>query len=238
MKNPFYFMPTMLIWFVLVLALASCEEEEPDGPQNPQSVQGSQGEQGLQGPQGEQGEQGLEGPQGPQGEQGEQGPEGPQGPQGEQGEQGPEGPPGTANVMYSAWIPFNTNNWKKVTEFGRETQLFEITESLITNDILNSGLVYVYIKFGGAPQPRPLPFTGYVLSTTKEQHLWYRLVLGKIVIVFHNLNEETDPGTFGSGNQYRYIIIPGGTPIPANGRADLRKLSYEEMCERYNIPLD
>lgn len=97
-----------------------------------------------------------------------QGPEGEQGPQGEQGEKGDAG---TANVLYSDWIQFNSSNWLKVSEFGRETQVYGISENLLTEEILDQGLVFVYIKFGGAPPPRPLPFTGYITSTTKDQNI-------------------------------------------------------------------
>ncbi len=170
-------------------------------------------------------EDGPEGPQGPAGEQGLQG---------EQGPKGDEGDPGTANVLYSDWINFNTATWRMVTEFSRVTQLYDIEESQITDEVMNSGLVMVYIKFGGSPNPRPLPMTGYINTSTKEQLIWYRLALGKIILVFHNLNDNANPGTFGSGNQYRYVIIPGGTPLSTNGR--IGKMSYEDICKWYGIP--
>ncbi len=187
------------------------------------------------GPMGQEGPQGEQGEQGPQGEQGEQGP---QGPPGEQGEQGEQGVPGTANVMYTDWVSFDVSGWNQVTEFGRVTQLYEIQEENISNDIINRGVVLVYIRFGGSTAPRLLPVTGYVTTTTKEQHIWHRLSAGKIILVFHNLNDTTNPGTFGSGNQYRYIIIPGGTLISykADG-INLQKLSYDEVLETLNVTL-
>jgi hypothetical protein len=237
MRKFYYFILISVLTFMLA---ASCQEAE-EGPQGPK---GDQGEQGPQGPKGDQGEQGPQGPKGDQGDQGPQGPQGPQGDQGVQGGQGPQGPQGeqgpsgTANVMYSAWTSFIAAGWQQVTEFSRITQLYDIAEPLINNNIINSGIVMVYVRFGGSSAPRPLPFTGYITSTSKEQHLWFRLVQGKLVLAFHNLNENTNPGTFGTGNQYRYIIIPGGTLIPSGGRVvDLRTLSYEELCQRYNIPL-
>ena len=176
---------------------------------------------------------GCEGPAGPQGDQG---PQGLQGIAGSDGNEGPQGDPGAANVIYSNWIPFNTSNWVLADEFGRQTQLYKIDENRITSDIIDKGLVMVYVKFGGASSPRPLPFTGYILSLSKEQHLWYRLETDAITIVFHNLNDNLDPGRFGSTNQYRYIIIPGGTPakikdVPIN----YKEMSYKELTALFKI---
>lgn len=238
MKTQFPLVYRLLMWSVaFALLFTSCEEEGTIGPEGPQGLQGEQGPPGEKGDPGEPGLQGEPGPQGDKGDPGETGPQGPKGDPGEPGSQGEQGPPGTANVLYSEWIPFDVSNWNKVTEFGRETQLYEIAEALVTTEIIDQGLVFVYIKFGGAPPPRPLPFTGYVTTSSKDQTIWYRLLEGKIVLAFHNVSDNADPGTFGAGNQYRYVIIPGGTPI--NGRVveDLRKLSYEEICNRYNIPL-
>ncbi len=171
-------------------------------------------------------------------EDGPMGQEGPQGEQGPQGTQGEQGVPGTANVMYSDWITFDVSVWKQVTEFGRVTQLYEIQEERITEDLINTGVVMVYIRFGGSSAPRSLPVTGYVTTSTKEQHIWYRLVTGKIILVFHNLNDNINPGTFGSGNQYRYVIIPGGTFISYKDNGiDLQKLSYDEIFETLDMSL-
>jgi len=123
-----------------------------------------------------------------------------------------------------------------VTEFGRETQVYPVEEELVTQEIIDQGLVYVYIRFGGAPQPRPLPFTGYITTTVKNQSLWYRLLTETIEIVFHNVEDNVDPGNFGSANSYRYIIVPGGTAINGKNSQNLQNLTYEEICTLYDIP--
>lgn len=175
-----------------------------------------------------------EGPPGPAGSQGDQGEEGPKGDEGDPGE---KGDPGTANVLYSDWISFDVSVWEKVTEFSRETQVYGISEDAVTQEILDQGLVFVYVRFGGAPAPRPLPFVGYITTTTKDQYLWHRLSIGAISIIFHNLNDNTDPGKFGSSNEYRYIIVPGGTPLNGRSSAALQHMSYEEICRLFDIPL-
>ena len=203
--------------------MAGCEPEEgpvgPEGPQGEQGIQGIRGEPGPQGPEGPQGPQGEQGPRGETGPRGEQGARGLQGPQGEQGPQGPLGPqgvqgePGTANVIYSEWINFNLNTWTaSFTFFGQTRREYHIDVTEITAAILSSGTVMVYIRLQGTSGSiQPLPLIGPILSSTKDQILNFRLQTGKIVLEFHNSTDrDQDPGRFGTGNQYRYIIIPGG----------------------------
>ena len=174
-----------------------------------------------------------DGDPGPQGSQGEQGPKGDQG---EKGDPGEKGNLGTANVIYSQWTPFEVGIWNQVTEFGRETQIYPVEDSLVTQEIIDQGLVFVYVRFGGAPQTRPLPFTGYITTSSKNQSLWYRLLSETIEIVFHNLSDNADPGTFGASNSYRYIIVPGGTPLNGRFSHNPQNLSYEEICALFKIP--
>lgn len=121
-----------------------------------------------------------------------------------------------------------------MTEFGRISQLYGIEEDNITEEIINTGVVLMYIRLAGAPAPRSLPMTGYVTSSTMEQHIWYRLSTGLITLVFHNLNNTDNPGTFGSSNQYRYIIIPGGTLISRN-ITDVNNLTYQDAVSAFGI---
>jgi hypothetical protein len=237
----------------ICLILVSCGEEGPMGPQGPQ---GPQGPRGLQGPQGEQGVEGPQGPQGPQGEQGaegpqgEQGPEGPQGPQGPEGEQGPDGssgepgsqpPPGedgTVNVIYSEWIAFSLDNW--TDPFGYYEQIrreFPVKVSEIDEEILLSGTVMVYVRFANTFENiQPLPVFGPITKSSEDQMLNYRLESGLIVMELHNLkNRDQDPGRISSLNEFRYIIIPGGTPALKMASPDLN--DYYEVIRYYGINL-
>lgn len=168
---------------------------------------------------------GCEGPEGPQGETG---------PQGEQGLQGPQGPEGTANVIYSDWIAFNESDWSGPTSLGGETRReYPVSVTQLTEDILMMGMVAVYVRFDtelGRIFPLPLNLP---LTTSREQHLDFELVLNTIIITFHDVDDNSvDPGTFGPVGQYRYILIPGET----QAKMVLPDLSnYYETMVFYNI---
>jgi hypothetical protein len=170
------------------------------------------------------------GPQGPQGEQGPQGAQGPEGPQ------GPEGAPGTANVIYSEWTNFDLNNWSEfLSYFGQIRRTYTINVESIDDDIFNSGTVLVYVRFAGTfSSIQPLPVIGPITTVTEDQVLNYIIQIGSIVLSLHNItNRDQDPGRIGSGNQYRYIIIPGGTPDLKSNTPDLS--DYQSVIEFFGI---
>ena len=174
-------------------------------------------------------EEGPIGPEGPQGEKGEQG---------EQGEPGPQGEPGTANVIYSDWTTFQNTAWSEpFLFFGQNRRSYTISEDSLTNDIINMGTVMVFVRFGGTfDNIQPLPII-QPITQSKNQVLDFYLQVGAIVNVYYNLNDTDDPGSIGSGNQYRYVIIPGGTPLSLKkGAESFVDLSYNELCEALNIP--
>lgn len=176
------------------------------------------------------------GPQGDQGPQGEQGPQGDQGPEGAQGDPGPEGPPGTANVIYSEWTAFSSEVWTDAfTYFGQMRRTYTVDEENITSEILDSGAVMVYVRFGGTLNTiQPLPVIGPVTKSTEDQFLNYDLKLEKIIIIFHNLtNRDQDPGQIGSSNLYRYVIIPGGTSLLKTNYPDLD--DYHAVMKFFDI---
>jgi hypothetical protein len=119
-------------------------------------------------------------------------------------------------IYYSPWTNFDLNNWSNsLTFFGQTRREYPIVVEQIDLDIINNGTVMVYARYGGTiTRTQPLPIIGPILSTTREQVLNFHLRLGLIHIEFYNLTErDQDPGRFGTGNQYRYVIIPGNTPI-------------------------
>ena len=171
------------------------------------------------------------------GPRGETGPRGEQGARGLQGPQGPQGDPGTANVIYSEWVDFNLNTWSaSFTFFGQTRREYHIDVPEITAAILSSGTVMVYIRLQGTSGSiQPLPLIGPILSSTKDQILNFRLQTGKIVLEFHNsvTDRDQDPGRFGTGNQYRYVIIPGGIPAGKKNYFDLK--DYFSVTKYFDI---
>lgn len=199
-----------------------------------------------EGPEGPAGATGPQGPAGGTGGTGATGPAGPTGPQGPTGPTGPQGPAGTANVIYSAWTDFAAATWSAPTvSFGVTQRSYPVTYAGITQTILDRGVVLVYYRFvgTGAGVAFTSPFTfNYILAT--GQILRHDLRVGGFDMVYHNLSAVgTDPGTIGTGNSYRFVIIPGGVAgrsATVNGTeftADqLRAMKYEDVCNLLNIP--
>ena len=212
-------------------------EQGIQGEQGPKGDKGDPGDPGEQGPKGDQGDSGERGPKGEQGDPGRQGQRGEKGDTGEQGLQGDKGDPGTANVIYSEWTTFDLNNWSEsFIYFGQTRRDYPIDVDEIDADVINNGTVMVYVRFAGTiTRIQPLPIIGPILSSARDQVLSFHIRLGLIHIDFYNLIErDLDPGRFGPGNQYRYVIIPGGTPTGRIAAPDLS--DYEAVKRFYNIP--
>lgn len=171
---------------------------------------------------------GCEGPAGPQGEIG---PPGPQGSSGVQGVTGEDGEDGTANVIYSEWENFVLDNWSdSLSFFGQTKRQYPIKELAIDTKILDKGTVMVYVRFGDInARIQPLPIIGPINTISRDQVLNFNFRLEYIFIEFFNLiDRDLDPGRFGPGNQYRYIIIPGGVPAKAIG-------DYPDLNDYYAV---
>lgn len=100
------------------------------------------------------------------------------------------------------------------------------------------GTVAVYTHIPGklsiAENVYHLPWI-YNLTKGLAQVLGFELSPGKINIYFHDLVDQSiDPGSFGTQVEYRYVIIPGGTPAKANV-PDLN--DYHAVMEFYGIDL-
>lgn len=160
---------------------------------------------------------GTEGPKGEQGDQGAPGPGGPAGPQ------GPQGDPGTANVIYSGWLDVE---FEAVVDAG-DTIAFEgsIDVPKLTQEILNTGEIKVYFNGGTAAASAvfPLPMTdlffGYLLSTTFYLNEIYMIANFDASTGLDENNQKVQ--------QYRYVIIPGGTTARTSKSIDWN--NYKEV---------
>lgn len=152
------------------------------------------------------------------------------GPAGPAGPTGATGATGVANVIYSPWA--------NVTFTGSGTSYSAlITAPGVTQDIMDKGVVKTYFKFGTAV------YEGNYSNVPTGASIYQYLTVGAI-----NLR-----ATFAASYPWRYVIIPGGL---AGGRlssgassdvfvlqdgstmlkSELDKMSYEDICSRFNIP--
>ena len=161
---------------------------------------------------------------------------------GEDGEKGEQGPPGSANVIYSDW--FTATSYTSSTVFGITNLTYVKDAPQITQDILDKGVVLVYGNLSGyvstvwpVGQVSQLPIAlTYVQSGQTMTDTWSAIqTVGKMTIKFVNdKNLYTSTG-LATTHKFRYIIIiPGGQPI-GKSSIDYSKMSYEEVCERFNI---
>jgi hypothetical protein len=97
------------------------------------------------------------------------------------------------------------------------------------------GTVMVYVRFSGSStRTQPLPVIGPIATTIRDQVLNFHLRLGHIYIEFYNLIDRgQDPGRFGSGNHFRYVIIPGGVESLKSTAPDLD--DYDRVVEYFRI---
>lgn len=162
--------------------------------------------------------------------EGPEGPEGPQGEQGEQGEQGIQGIPGatgTANVIYSEWLPLE-GDWRDSTIFGANFKVNHLNAPLLTQDIMDNGVILCYCSYLSHVVPLPYTNNSYTLA--------FHIDLGKII--FTTLKTDYTGGVvLTSSIRYRYVLIPGGVAVGTlKSTADFTKLSYQQVCILFNIP--
>jgi len=158
---------------------------------------------------------------GPAGPAGTAGPTGTQGPA---GSQGPKGDTGVANVIYSDWLDVDFKiNVDSTAYIGL------IESSQITKNILNTGEIKVYVNLNtpGNPIIASLPYIGG----------------GGLLI--NSLFAEEEIGLSSNGNvstyidegdkilQYRYLIIPGGTPSLRKANIDFS--DYNKVKAYYGL---
>ena len=161
--------------------------------------------------------------------------------EGPEGPAGPAGPAGTANVIYSDW--YSPETWVAETTFGIAERTFTMTTDALTQEIIENGVVLVYMRFVGFnPRINQLPV---VLADVNYSFL-FRAQAGSIKVVYYSMTSPTiDPGAIPSANQVRYVLIPGGVldEIAVTAGITYSRLasslgskSYTEVCGLLDIP--
>ncbi|MEO9893630.1 collagen-like protein [Aurantibacter sp.] len=181
------------------------------------------------------GTDGAVGPQGPQGEQGIAGTDGEDGVDGEDGADGTDGADGatgTANVIYSEW--FDSQFQENIES---SSSFFEIDFPEGNTQIMNYGVILVFGR-QIVPTPPNIINALYQLPIAGKELKYNMLVInGDLIRIVILTQDGSDIGTRDTIQQYRYVVIPGG--IASSGKSiseDYTKMSYEEICNHFNIP--
>lgn len=153
------------------------------------------------------------------GPQGEKGDKGDKGDAGATGNTGTKGDPGTANVLYSPWLDL-------AYSLDQTNNIFftQINEAKITESLLSTGEIKVYINLGTAANKAvtALPFREGTAQITP-------FLLDGMIEIHSNVNAgtATNPTTGEKSRQYRYILIPGGATVRQDKKVDWN--NYDEV---------
>src|SRR5699024_5234243 len=140
---------------------------------------------------------------------------------------------GTANVMYSSWI--KPQKWKKDIIRGTHIRYFDIAANSITQDILDQGVINVYVDFiSGAIVQLPVgkesrPGSGF--------SYFFDLKLQNLKVGYFDPDDRgTHPVAIPTSNKFRYVIIPGGVAAKSKlSKEQIKKMSYQEAKQRFGI---
>jgi hypothetical protein len=166
------------------------------------------------------------GPTGPAGAQGATGAAGSVGAAGAQGNPGAKGDTGVANVQYSEWVDVV---WHKSTSTPGAAFSDAIAASAITNQILDSGIVLVYLRYDSSTNtPNILPYT-FGQNPSTSFTFQFSLEVGSLSI----LSSAPITGSLGAADidpnaQIRYVIVPPGVAIGSD-------YTYEKIAAKFKI---
>ena len=149
----------------------------------------------------------------------------------EDGKDGEQGPMGNANVIYSNWVSFPQAARDTVID-GTNLKVNHFTAQGLTQDIIDSGSIQVFIQFGTTTLP--LPYTSRAGNRTSTVSFTPRP--NRMYVTRHTHDNNSPQLGFGSV-QFRYILIPGNISATSKLRnIDYSELSYKELCDMFNIP--
>jgi hypothetical protein len=144
-------------------------------------------------------------------QKGDVGPAGAAGPAGPAGSTGPKGDTGTANVIYSPWLDVayaadTIHNGAIIDTIGFYAN---ITALKLTNAILTSGEIKVYLNLGTATTPDIVPMPYFDVYSGININPDYSF---QKIFLYANINASTVTISGQKYLQYRYILIPGSVP--------------------------
>ena len=192
------------------------------------------------------------------GDTGPTGPTGAAGATGITGGTGPTGvtgPTGTANVIYSAWVNPGSAGWVFATENTVNVRTFTQSSASVTQAILDNGVVVGYAKTGafnsGEVSTLPTYITGLTPGGPAGQSSLFmteRAAVGGVKFLYYDQANQSATAAqligFG-GISVRFILIPGTVVASsvqlageyrANLISQLKSMTYQQVCRKYNIP--
>lgn len=138
------------------------------------------------------------------------------------GPAGADGQDGNANVIYSEWI---TPTWSAgVVEGVILAQESEITATAITQEVVDSGLVFVYMK--ADDKVWQIPFSIPLGNSTLDIDFYFFVNAIHLYFYYAQLPTELPPVP-SSTLKFRYLIIPGNMPGKSN--ANPQQAIYDEL---------
>lgn len=149
---------------------------------------------------------------------------------GTDGVDGTNGVDGDINVIYSQWLtsPFTEpiSNSQVAANFNNQTD--------ITQEIIDNGAILLFGREANSSITYALPVTFSGGGNLEESH-WFRAEVGVLRVGIHDLNAVPIDNRF--IDEYRYILIPGGTSAKGtNSHIDFQKMSYEAVITHFGIP--
>lgn len=137
---------------------------------------------------------------------------------------------GTANVMYSSWTTIDSAV-RDTTIDQSVLKVVHIDAPQLSQEILDQGVINVYMKFFGSIVP--LPYTGH--SGGKASVLDFLPRLNRLYLTRFTL-DNSGSISFSSYLEFRYVIIPGGVAVSSNlSKEQLNEMSYQEVKQRFGI---
>ena len=209
------------------------------------------GDDGAVGPAGPKGEQGIAGAKG---DKGDKGAKGDKGDKGEKGDKGDKGEKGNANVKHTGWLAFdNEVDWFNIRPdfaFFRDNNIvFQFSEQTIKSIAAGDYITLCYVRKNNLRWVLPASIAkndfpefgngckmmNYLISANEDGSDFK-----------FELNVTSTDGTNVKGSDagwwYRlvFIAVDGGAMPTKSASAgalkeELQKLSYEEVCARYDI---
>ncbi|MBS1664896.1 MAG: collagen-like protein [Bacteroidetes bacterium] len=147
---------------------------------------------------------------------------GPAGAQGPAGPQGPKGDTGVANAIWSSWAYAGTIKDSVID--NSNVSIAPLLAPALTSARIANSTILVYFTYGSGYLL--LPYTSY--AGNKPNTMGFVTLPGKFIITRFT-HDNSNAVKLSSILQYRYVIIPGGTPAPTS-------YDYNTVTRYYHAP--